>query len=96
MSKLRLILKSNQETRHKEKKMLRLRSKKIDVISNSCIYDAYNELCLNEKESEERVLQGIQPANGLKVRLGAKKSDGTALALTTQENIFKKTYDNRL
>ena len=75
--------------------MLRLRSEKIDVINNSCIYDAYKKLYLSEKESEERMLQGIQPANGLKIRLGGKKSDGTALTLTTQENIFKKTYDKR-
>ena len=40
-------------------------------------------------------LQGIQPAHGLKARLGAKKSDGTALTLTTQENVIKKTYDKR-
>ena len=65
------------------------------MINNACIYDAYKNLYLNEKEHEERLLQGIQSANGLKVRLGAKKSDGTALTLTTQENVFKKTYDKR-
>ena len=27
--------------------------------------------------------------------MGAKKSDGTALTLTTQENVIKKTYDKR-
>ena len=37
----------------------------------------------------------MQPANGLKARLGAKKSDGTALTLTTQENVIKKTYGKR-
>ena len=41
-------------------------------------------------------LQGIQPANVLKARLGSKKSDGTSLTLTTQENVIKKTYDKRL
>ena len=66
--------------------MLRLGSKETDVINNSCIYDAY------EKERDERLLQGIQPANGLKARLDAKKSDDTALILTTQENVIKKTY----
>ena len=65
------------------------------MINNACIYDAYKDLYLNEKEREERLLQGIQSANGLKVRLGAKNSDGTALTLTTQENVFKKTYDKR-
>ena len=37
----------------------------------------------------------MQPANGLKAWLNAKKSDGTALTLTTQENVIKKTYDKR-
>ena len=72
--------------------MLRLGSKETDVINNSCICDAYKDLYLSEKERDERLLQGIQPANGLKARLDAKKSDDTALILTTQENVIKKTY----
>ena len=75
--------------------MLRLGSKEIDVINNACIYGTYKDLYLSEKEREERLLQGIQPNNGLKARLGAKKSDGTALILTTQENVIKKKYDKR-
>ena len=75
--------------------MLRLGSKEIDVINNSCIYDACKDLYLSKTESEEMLLQGIQPAYGLKAWLGAKKSDGTALTLTTQENDIKKTYDKR-
>ena len=75
--------------------MLRLGSKEIDVINNACIYDAYKDLYLSEKEREERILQGIQLANGLKARLGSTKSDGTALTLTTQENFINKTYDKR-
>ena len=39
------------------------------------------------------LLQGIQPANGLKARVGAKKTDGMALTLTTQENAIKKRLD---
>ena len=65
------------------------------MINNSCIYDACKYLYLSEKELEEGLLQGIQSANGLKSRLGAKKSDGTALTLTTQENVTKKTYNKR-
>ena len=49
------------------------------MINNACIYNAYKDPYLSEKEREERLLQGIQSANGLKVRLDAKKSDGTAL-----------------
>ena len=36
-------------------------------------------------------LQGIQPENRLKARLGAKKSNGTNLTLSTSENAVKKT-----
>ena len=40
----------------------------IDTINNSDIYDTYKDLYLSEKEREEKLLQGIQPANGLKAR----------------------------
>ena len=78
-----------------KKNVLQLGSKGIDMINNSCIYDAYKGLYLSEKERKERLLQGIQPANGLKAWLGAKKSDGTALTLTTQEDVIEKTYNKR-
>ena len=66
-----------------KKKELMLGSKDIDTINYSDIYDKYKDLYLSEKEREERMLQGIQPANGLKARVGVKKSDGTALTVTT-------------
>ena len=78
-----------------KKKVLMLGSKDIDTINNSDIYDTYMDLYLSEKEHEEKLLQGIQPANGLKARVGAKKLDGTALTVTTQENAIKKTFDKR-
>ena len=78
-----------------KKKKLMLGSKSIDTINNSDIYDTYKDLYLSEKEHEERLLQRMQPANGLKAWVGAKKSDGTALTLTTQENAVKKTLDDR-
>ena len=65
------------------------------MINNSCIYDAYKDLYLSKKECEEKILQGIQRPNGLKGRLAVKKSGGTALTLTTHENVIKKTYDKR-
>ena len=74
-----------------KKKVLILGSTEIDTFNNSDIYDTYKDLYLSEKEREEKLIQGIQPANGLKARLGAKKADGTALAVTTQENAIKKT-----
>ena len=76
-----------------KKKVLMLGSTDIDTVNNSDIYDTYKDLYLSEKEGEERVLQGIQSANGLKARLVAKKADGTALTLMTQENAIKKTFD---
>ena len=50
---------------------------------------------MSEKEREEKLLQGIQLTSGLKARVGAKKADGTALAVTTPENAIKKTFDKR-
>ena len=54
-----------------KKKVFMLGSTDIDTINNSDIYDTYKDLYLSEKDREEKLLQGIQPANGLKVRLGA-------------------------
>ena len=67
-----------------------LRSKDIHKINNSDVYDTYKDLFLSEKERKEKLLQGIQSVNRLKARLGAKKIDGTALTITTQENAIKK------
>ena len=61
-------------------------SKDIDTINNSDVYNTYKDLYVSQKELKEKLLQGIQSDNGLKTRVGAKKSDGTALTVTTQEN----------
>ena len=61
------------------KKVLMLGSKDIDTINNSDIYDTYKDLYLSENEREEKLLQAIQSANGLKAHVGAKNTDGTAL-----------------
>ena len=50
---------------------------------------------MSEKEREERILRGIQPANGLKTRVGAKKADDMALKVTTQANAIKKAFNKR-
>ena len=76
-------------------KVLMLGSKDINMIDNPDIYDTYKDLYLSEKEREEKILLGIQSTNGLKARLGGKKSVCTALTLTTQENAIKKTFDKR-
>ena len=77
-----------------KKKLIMLGSKEIDVINNSDINGRYKDLYLSKKE-QERLLQGIQSNNGLKASTGAKKTDGTALAVTTQENVIKKTLGKR-
>ena len=76
-----------------KKKVLMHGSKDIDTINNSDIYDTYKDLYLGGKEREDKLLQGIQSPNSLKARVGAKKADGTALTVTTQENAIKKTFD---
>ena len=78
-----------------KKKVLMVGSNEIDMINNSDIYNTYKDLYLSDKEREEKLLQCIQPANGLKAHLGGKKADNTALTLTTQENPIKKTFDKR-
>ena len=65
------------------------------MIDITDIYDTYKDLYLSEEEREEKLPQGIQPANGLKVRHGVKKAHGIALTVTTQENANKKTFDKR-
>ena len=74
------------------KKVFMLGSKEIDIISNTVIFGTYNDLYLSEKKREEKLFQGIQSANGLKGRTDAKKADGTAITVTTQENVIKKTF----
>ena len=76
-----------------KKKMLMFGSNDIDTINNSDTYDTYKDLYLSEKEREEKLIQGIQSANCFKACVGAKKTDGTALTVTTQENSIKKTFD---
>ena len=68
-----------------KKKDLILGSEAIDTINNSDIYDTYKDLFLSEKERKDKILQGIQSANGLKARVGAeRKADDTPLTLAAQ------------
>ena len=76
--------------------MLILGLKDIVTINHSDIYDTYMDFFLSKKEREERLLQSIQPANGLKAQVSAEKAeDGTALTFTTQENAIKKMFGKR-
>ena len=75
-----------------KKKVLLLGSKEMDTINNTDTYETYKYLYLSEKEREQKLLQGIQPPNGLKAWFQAKKVDGTAITVTTKENAIKKTF----
>ena len=75
-----------------KKKVLMLGSKEMDTINNADIYGTYKDLYFSEKESEEKLLQGIISANGLKNWVGAKKTDGTAITVTIQENVIKNNF----
>ena len=66
-----------------KKKVFMLGSKDNDTINNSDINDTFKDHYLSEKELEEKLLQGIQLANGSKARVGAKKADGTGLEMTS-------------
>ena len=78
-----------------KKKVLILGSKDIDTINNSDIYDTDKDLYLSKKEREEKLLQGIQSASGLKAQFGLKKADGMSLTVMIQENTIKKMFDKR-
>ena len=82
-------------TEHRTKKVLLLGSKEIDTINKSDIYDTYKDLYFSKKEREEKLLQSIQSANGVKARLDATNTDGKALKVATQENAIKKTFDKK-
>ena len=64
-------------------------------INKSDIYDTCKDLYFSKKEREEKLLQSIQSANGVKARLDATNADGKALTVTTQENAIKKTFDKK-
>ena len=78
------------------KKTLTLGSTELELIENCDIFDTYKDLYLTKKQRENMHFQGIQPENGLKARVGAKKSDGTDLTLSTAENAVKKTLGRGL
>ena len=79
-----------------KKKVLMLGLRDIDTTKNSDCYDTYKGLYLSKKEREEKLLQGMQSANALKTRVGAKKADGTALTVTIQKKAIRKTFDKRI
>ena len=88
--KARSVVKNAGRALVKQKVMV-LGSKEVDTINNSDIYVTYKDLYLSKKEHGEKLLQGIQWTNELKAWVGAKKSDGITLRVTTQKNAIKST-----
>ena len=70
-------------------------SKEIHTINNANIYDTYKDLYLSEKEREEKLLQIVQSANGLKAWVGEKKTNGIAITVTSHKDAIKKSFDKR-
>ena len=70
-------------------------SKEVDIINNSDIYDAHKDPCLSEKRPWNKLLQGIQSANGLMARAGAKKAKGPAVKVSNKQKTVKKTFSER-
>lgn len=69
-----------------------LGSKEIGTTNNADIYCTNKDLYLSQKEREEMLLQGIISANTSKDCIGAKNADGTAITVTIQSNVIKKTW----
>ena len=52
-----------------------LGSEEIDTIINSDMYDTSKDLYLSEKQREEKLVQAMQSANGLKTWVQAKNTN---------------------
>ena len=61
-------------------------------INNSDIFDTFKDLYLSEKEREEKLLQVIQSANGLKVWPSAKKTDGLEITVKIKKMQSKRLF----
>ena len=68
-----------------------LGSEEIDTIINSDMYDTSKDLYLSEKQSEEKLLQGIQSANGLKTWVQAIIPITKATNITKSNKKYSKT-----
>ena len=76
-----------------EKKSLALGGKDIDTLDNSNVLDTHMDLYMDKHKKENALLQGIQDADGLKARIGSKKTDGTAF--TAEQTAIATTLGSR-
>ena len=77
------------------KKELLLGGTNIQLLNNSNVYDTHNDFYMTKDERKDALLQGIQGENGLKSRIGAKKTDGTELAINDEEKATSTTLNNK-
>ena len=76
-----------------EKKSLTLGGKDIDTLDNSDVLDTHIDLYMDKHKKENALLQGIQDADGLKARIGSKKTDSTAF--TAEQTAIATTLGPR-
>ena len=76
-----------------EKKSLALGAKDIETLDNANEYDTHADLYMDKHESENALLQGIQDPDGLRARIGSKKSDGTDFS--AEQKAVAATLSNR-
>ena len=76
-----------------EKKSLALGGKDVDILDNSDVLDTHMDLYMDKHKKENALLQGIQDADGLKARIGSKKTDGTAF--TAEQTAIATTLGSR-
>ena len=76
-----------------EKKSLALGGKDINTLDNSDVIDPHIDFYMDKHVKENALLQGIQDADGLKARIGSKKTDGTAF--TAEQTAIAATLGNR-
>ena len=76
-----------------EKKSISIGGVDIETLDNADVYDTYVDLYMDKHVKENALLQGIQDADGLRARIGSKKSDGTAFS--AEQVAIGKTLGNR-
>ena len=76
-----------------EKKRISIGSIDIQTLDSANVYDTYEDLYMDKHVKENALLQGIQDADGLRARIGSKKSDDTKFS--AEQVAIAKTLSNR-
>ena len=76
-----------------EKKSLALGGKDVETLDNANVLDTHADLYMDRHKLENALLQGVQDADGLKARIGSKKTDNTAFS--AEQTAIANTLGNR-